>query len=284
MSSMPTPLRNLSLHLAVVVAGSCVCALTACVPSDLSVAEMRAAVQETVLQGEGLVLENEIMEITTSFTVGDAVSEIITEVQAFTESQIPCSTVEKVDARTLAIDFGTLDDQCTYEGRTYAGRVQVGFKLNSGSIDIAHTYEGLTNGDITLDGTAEVTWTADVRTVVTDLTFVGERGTVEVSSDRTQTLLDPEAGASAGVAVEGQRRWGGSAGDWLLDIEGVEWRGMDPLPQAGSYSLLNPDGKEITMSFSRVDEDTIAVTIESLRGDRMFHVSSTGRVTDEGDA
>lgn len=211
-------------------------------------------------------------------------SEILVEVQAFAESQVPCSTVEKVDARTLAIDFGTLEDACTYRGRTYAGRIEVHYDVNSGSIAIDHTYAGLTNGEITLDGTAEVTWTADMRTVLTDLTFIGERGTVEVRSDRTQRFIDPAAGLAGGIEVDGERHWGGSAGDWLMQIEGVEWRGQDPVPQDGSYLLLNPEGKEIEMSFSRVDEDTIAVMIQSLRGDRIFHVTTTGRVTDQGDA
>lgn len=266
------------------LAGLGLAGLTGCVPADLSLSEMRAAVEETSLQGQGLAMENEILEITTSFTVGDAVSEIITEVQAFAESQVPCSTVEKVDARTLAFDFGTLDDECTYNGHTYAGRVEVGFDVNSGSIAIDHTYTGLTNGEITLDGTAEVTWTAEVRTVVTDLSFEGERGTVQVRSDRSQSFIDPEAGLAGGIEVEGERHWGGSAGDWLLQIEGVEWRGVDPVPQAGSYLVLNPEGKEIEMSFSRVDDDTIAITLQSLRGDRIFHITSNGRVTDKGDA
>lgn len=263
---------------------SLLAASTACVPDVFSAAEYRAAIDATVAQGEGLAVENEILEITTSFTVGGSVSKIIEEVQAFTASQVPCATVDKPDPFSLIIDFGELGDQCEFRGRTYAGVVSVEFDVNSGSVGVAHTYDGLTNGDLTIDGTADVSWAPGYRYVVTDFTLEGARGTAEVSSEREQVFVDPDAGLAGGVEISGERRWSTSTGDWLLEIDAVQWRGVDPVPQSGSYFLLNPEGKELDMSFSRVDEDTIAVTVTGGLRTRMFHVTSAGRVTDEGDA
>jgi hypothetical protein len=48
------------------------------------------------------------------------------------------------------------------------------------------------------------------------------------------------------------------------------------VPQAGLYRLATPQGKSATLSFSRIDEDTIKVTVAS--GDQSFdfNVSKLG--------
>ena len=50
--------------------------------------------------------------------------------------------------------------------------------------------------------------------------------------------------------------------------------------QAGSYTLDTPKGKTIELSFSRIDDDTIAVTLGSGGRERTFHVTSTGQIQD----
>lgn len=45
-----------------------------------------------------------------------------------------------------------------------------------------------------------------------------------------------------------------------------------------------PKDKQIVMSFERLDADTIEVRLSGGRRDRIFHVSSTGAVDDQGDA
>jgi hypothetical protein len=71
------------------------------------------------------------------------------------------------------------------------------------------------------------------------------------------------------------RSWTGPAGRWDLAIDGVELRWVDPVPQAGSYTLATPFEKSMTLSFDRVDEDTIRVTVES--GARSFEFNVTSR-------
>lgn len=48
----------------------------------------------------------------------------------------------------------------------------------------------------------------------------------------------------------------------------MQIRWADPVPQAGTYTLSNPAEKAITMTFSRVDDETIKVTVKS--GDKSF--------------
>jgi hypothetical protein len=249
----------------------------------MSLAEMRDALVESVVQGQARTMENDIVEITTTFTIGAAVEDILEEVRAWAETQAPCTTVSLED-QTLTIDFGGLDDDCTYNGRTYAGVIQSSFEVLGDEVLVHHEYTGFSNGEITLDGNADVTWGGGARNVVTDLHFETDDRTLDVQADRTQTLLDPEAGLAGGIEIDGYRDWQGQAGDWHLDINEVEVRGEDPVPQDGSYVLETPQSKELTLTFERVDEDTIEVRLIAPNRERIYHVTKGGGVSDEGDA
>lgn len=238
--------------------------------------EMREAMDEVALTGEAQGLEDGIVEITTSFTIGDGVEAIVEEVRAFAESQAPCSTVESPEPGTLVIDFGVLDDGCEYRGKTYAGVATVTFEVTDDAVLVDHAYAGITNGRVTLDGDARVTWQDRSRRVETDFTFTGENGTLEVNSDRTQT---PLGGIGDGIEVVGTRDWTSARGTWALDIDDVQMRAADPVPQAGAYSLTTPQEHVLGLSFERIDEDTIEVTMTGGRRDRVFRVTSLGEVS-----
>ena len=248
------------------------------VEGEATAAEMRAAMDEVALTGEAAGLEDGIVEITTSFTLGAGLEAILDEVRAFAQSQAPCSTVESPEPGTLVIDFGELGDGCEYHGKTYAGVATVTFTLSDDAVIVDHTYEGITNGRVTLDGGAVVTWQDRSRRVETDFTFTGRNGTLEVSSDRTQT---PIGGLGDGIRVDGSRDWTSTRGTWALDIDQVEMRAVDPLPQAGAYTLTTPQDHVLGLSFARIDEDTIEVTMTGGRKDHVFHVTAEGEVSDE---
>lgn len=252
----------------------------ACEPAEpASRAEMRDAVVEVAELGDGLGAQAEIIELTTSFTLGQGVQAAAEEIRAFVESQVPCSTVT-VEPGRLAIDFGELGDACVYRGRTYAGVVTVDLDLAGEGAHVTHTYEGFTGGRVTMDGTADVHWSDGTRHIVTELDFTSDSRTVEVSSDRTQAFSVCEGVAAVCVSIEGSRQWTSPRGEWDMTIEGVEARSIDPVPEAGSYTVLNPEGHEIGLSFARVDEDTIEVTVSGGRRDLVFHVTAAGQVMD----
>lgn len=251
--------------------------------SRMTLAEFREALEESVVQGQARTMENDIVEITTSFTIGDAVEDILAEVKAWAESQAPCSTVTLVEG-TLTIDFGGLEDECSYNGHTYAGVITSSYELDGNDVVVSHSYDGFTNGEITMDGTAVVTWGGGARNVVTDLSFTTEEDELDVQADRTQTLIDPDLGLAGGIEINGMRDWQGPAGDWHLDIDGVQVRGEDPVPQAGAYTLETPWDKDVGMSFERIDEDTIEVVIEGPRSERTYHVTRAGGISDETEA
>jgi len=60
----------------------------------------------------------------------------------------------------------------------------------------------------------------------------------------------------------------------------VQMRAIDPVPQAGAYSLATPEGHDLGLSFMRLDDETIQVTMTGGRRDRVFEVTSAGAVSE----
>lgn len=250
---------------------------TACETALASATEMRMAVDEAVATGQANSLEDGILEITTDFTIGEGLANAAQRIHDLVASQIPCSTITAPSPDVLVIDFGALDDQCEYRGRTFAGVVTLTVTPGTDSVVVEHDYAGITDGTVTLDGHATVTWTEGQRHIVTEFDFDGRRGKFHATSDRTQTRI---GAPGEGVRLSGVRDWSGPHGDWHLDIDDVEIRAIDPVPQDGAYVLDTPKGREITLSFERIDADTIEVTVTGGRRDRVFRVTSAGDVDD----
>ncbi len=230
---------------------------------------------EIALTGQAAGLENGIVEITTSFTLGDGVEAILEEVRSFAQSQVACSSVASPQPGVLVIDFGALGDRCQFRGKTYAGVVTVTWERSEDAVIVKHAYDGITDGRVTLHGQSTVTWTDDSRRVQTDIRFESERGPVDVESDRTQTLL---AEHGEGIMVVGTRDWTSPRGTWSVDIDDVEMRAVDPVPQAGTYTLTTPQEHQLTLGFRRLDASTIEVSITGGREDWVFQVDSAGDV------
>jgi hypothetical protein len=256
--------------------------LLACFQNDtLSTTEVEEVFSESMASGKAEDLGSETIEISTSFTLGQAVEAAAEELRAFAESQIPCSTVTR-ESNVVSIDFGTLDDECTYNGHTWAGVATITLEeVGDSQATVSHQWEGITNGEVTLDGSATVEWdfNAGTRHVVHTANWEwadkdGNSHTGTGTGDRTQSLLDPEIGLAGGILVNGSRSWTGESGSWLLEIQEIEARGEDPCPQSGSYVVTTPSGKEASVIFERLDEDTIQVTITGGREDRVFEVTS----------
>lgn len=239
--------------------------------------DFRAAVDEVVATGQGESLENDVVEITTSFTLAGGLEAAVTQIHDYMKTQLPCAVIEKPDTHTLIVEFGAAEGNCEVNGRSLSGKVTLTYETSADEVVVTHTFEGLTNGFATLDGSSVVTWSEASRHVVTDFDVVTQRGTFTANGDRTQHRIGAKG---EGIVVAGTRDWSGKRGDWHLDIEDVEMRGVDPVPQDGSYVLTQPSGNEVTMTFDRIDEDTIEVSVTGGRRDHTFRVTSAGSVDD----
>jgi hypothetical protein len=259
--------------------------LTAC-PRDknqdaLTLAEASQALEETTLESQAQAVTSDSIELSTNFTIGQAAQAAAAELRDFIQTELPCAELT-LAGTTLTVDYGVEGDGCLYHGRTITGQSKVSVAKNeTDDVVVEHTWTGLSNGLVEVDGHATVTYTLDdpSRHVVHQVTITRLRDDWQLESegDRTQRPLD--GGLAEGFQVNGTRTWSSPRGDWNLSIEDVEMRWVDPVPQAGTYTLTTPKNKELELGFERKDEDTITVTLSGPKRQFAFDVSKSGTAT-----
>ena len=254
-----------------------------CQEDALTAGEALQALEEVSLSSQAIQTANGTIEISTNFTIGQAVEAAAEELQEFIESQLPCAEITLQDA-VLTIEYGAFPGNCTYNGRTYSGSHSVEIvSAQLGQLVVFHEWDDLSDGVVVVNGDATVTWSSQdsSRNVVHTLTWerVSDGYTVVGGGDRTQSVLS--GGLVEGITIDGDRYWTSDRGDWDLDVEGVEVRWIDPVPQSGVYWLDTPFDKYLSMEFERVDDDTIEVTIASGSEEFSFHVSRWGVISEE---
>ncbi len=246
----------------------------------LTAAEARAALDESSLESQASAVAASTIEINTDFTIGAAVEDAAAELRAFVQSQVPCAEIA-LSGNRLTIEYGA-NGTCAFHGRAFSGTHTVTVARNSDAdVLVQHSWNDVSNGIVSVTGAADVTWSATDRSrrVVHDLTWtrLSDQRTGDGSGDRIQTLLP--GGLSEGIVIDGDRHWRGESGDWSLEIDQIEVRFRDPVPQAGRYVLDTPFDKTASLAFDRVDSDSIAVTVSSGRRSFSFQVNALGGVT-----
>lgn len=259
--------------------------LAGCDDEEMGLIEALDAMAQVNQSARGEQATAEVVEVSTEFTIGAALIDAAQAIGDFWDSQAPCTTVT-LDGALVTIDYGTLEDDCVYNQHTYAGvnTVEV-VSTTLGTLQVDHTWTGFTNGDVQVDGAAEVTWDGSdlSRRVVTDHTWTDVNDPslqVDVHGDHVTAPM--ETGVSFwnwGFTLDGTREWTTEGETWSLVMADMELRMLDPAPQAGTVDLVAPNGKTLTILYDRVDEDTISATLMGVRGgDRVYHISRLGQV------
>jgi hypothetical protein len=261
--------------------------LTGC-PKDreepLTLGEATSALEQASDAGQAEGLTAASVDISTNFTIGQAVQDGAAELKTFIGTQLPCADITLEDA-TLTVVYGANPGNCTYHGHTFSGTHAISLERNEDAqVLVHHEWTDFSNGVVSLDGTADVTWnlTDKTRRVQHESRWTnlksGRTGTG--SGDRVQSLL--AGGITEGIQVDGSRSWDGERGHWDLAIDGVQMRWTDPVPQSGSYTLKTPFDKSVSMAFERVDDDTIKVTVTGPKREYSFNVSKLGVIASDG--
>ena len=253
---------------------------TAC-NEALTAEEAREAMDEVALSSQALSLSSssEELVVETDFTIGGAVQKAAEEIRAFIGSQLPCAEIT-LQGGTLSVQYGAVAGDCTYNGHEFSGRHEITVEFNQpGEVLVLHEWTDFSNGELEVNGDAEVTWSREDRSrhVRHKLEWVrlrdGRTGTG--SGDRVQTAL--AGGIREGISVDGSRAWEGERGRWDLDIDQIEMRWIDPVPQAGTLELVTPfDDKTASLDFERADQSTIRVTFETGKRSFSFLVRKIG--------
>jgi len=239
-----------------------------CRVEHLTSEEARESLDESSVASQAEALTAASVEISTDFTIGEAVENAAQQIRTFVASQLPCAEITLAQA-TLTIEYGVREGNCEYRGHVFSGKHVIAVERNDEQdVIVHHSWDELSNGRVSITGEATVTWSAQDRSrhIVHELTWtrLSDGKTGVGSGNRTQTALP--GGLAEGIEVDGTRGWETQRGRWALNIHNVELRWIDPVPQAGSYVLETPFDKTVTLAFERIDDDSIAVTVSS--GDR----------------
>jgi hypothetical protein len=264
------------------------CGVAGCELEQMGMLEALDALDQVNRSGRGEQATAEPIEVSTDFTIGGALEQAAQTIAAFWDSQAPCTDVT-LEGAVLTVDYGTLEDDCRWNGRTFAGvnTIEVS-STTPGELAVDHSWDAFTNGEVTVEGDALVTWSGEdlTRRVETEHTFTDEASgeTVDVLGDHVAGRIDEDVPVwQSGFTLEGWREWTTDGGDWSLTMEGLELMLLDPAPQAGTSVVTAPSGKTLTIEYGRVDDDTVSATLIGVRGgDRVYHVSRLG-VVEEAD-
>lgn len=263
----------------------------------LTAEEAKEALEESKVASQALTLSmssttisknegTDTVEVETTFTIGDAVRARAERIREFIQSQVDCAEYTIDDSGTLTTEYGAIEgEDCEYLGHQYSGTHSITVdRITNEEVLVAHEWDQFSDRSVTVTGWAEVTWNRKDRSrhIEHELRWQSNSPTDQRggrgSGDRTQTVL--EDGLLVGIEVNGTREWEGKLGSWNLDIDGIEMRWADPVPQDGTWTLTTPfDGKELILDFDRQDENTIEVTAESGRRSFSFNVIRSGKVT-----
>lgn len=233
--------------------------------------------------------------------------DLLETAMEFWETQSPCSTLEIIDD-ALVLDFGVLEDECTFHEHTYAGITTIRMEMADDQLTIVFENQGLTNGVVTIDGTVERVIVGDRHTVTAELTTTRDvsecegrgwsqgqgrgRGqtqgqsqsqgpydmpedglvTTDVSAQFEYSPLDADQGYQSGFVVDGQSTRQAHRGELAATVAGIEIVYGEMVPQAGQRVMNTPHGDTVTLTFSRIDEQTIGVHVQGPMGEREFEV------------
>ncbi|CAN5518299.1 hypothetical protein BH09MYX1_BH09MYX1_00760 [soil metagenome] len=257
--------------------------LTACPKDNEPVTSSEAAdsLDESTLTAQASELTSSSVEIATNFTIGGAVANAVAELRTFIATQLPCAAIT-LTQDSLSITYGAKPGVCVYRGHVYSGQHLITVvKNDTNDVEVDHRWTKLSNGILQVSGTAQVTWSssASTRRVKHDLTWtrMADARTGHGTGDETQKSLS--GGLGEGFGVDGSRTWDGKTGHYSLGASAIEWRWSDPVPQAGTWVLVTPSDKIVSLAFARVDDTRIKVTFTS--GDRKyaFVIAQTGQIT-----
>jgi len=240
--------------------------------------EASEALDEASVSAQASELTSASIDIATNFTIGQAASQAAQDLASFIASQLPCADIT-TSIDTLTIVYGAKPGVCTYNGHVFSGTQTITIIPTSTGVEVDHAWSNFSNGVVSVSGDAQVTWDAKNPsrhvTHSLDWTRVWDGRQGHGTADVTQTPLT--GGVLVGFEENGTRSWSGTSGFWSLDVDAVQVRWADPVPQSGSYVLTTPSLKTATLAFTRLTDTTIQVSLTSGKSSFEFNVTETGQ-------
>ena len=244
-----------------------------------SVESAELAVQEAALTSQLDAMLADAADQHSRFEIGRGLEQAAAQLQLQLNQDLPCAVVSR-EGNALNIVYDAAGSGCVWRGRALTGQHSVRVTRNADNeVSVHHELTNFGDQMLSLSGSADVTWSrlSKSRRVVHAVTFAALGGTSagvtgESTGDSTQqTLTD-------GVRINGLREWQSSRGFYALDMQAIEQRFADSVPELGAYELTLETDDALTLAFGRIDTDNIRVTVQGAQQALSFVVGADGAV------
>jgi hypothetical protein len=246
--------------------------------SELEVTNLMSRARE-VQAAEDFV--RDAIEILTEFDEGTSLSDVATQIADFWNEQVNCAT-GTADSWEVVLDYGVVDDGCTWRGRNIGGQHEVRVTdLGPEIVSFTHEFLDYTDGVVHVDGELVVTWEPDTFTRVVDADWfwwIGDDLPRQVVGQHSYASVDATERLLGDVTIDGSRVWVTDDGSVDQEMEGVEYRLADPVPSAGVWRMIVQRTEIIEMSFGRPD-GAFEVDVVGASQPFRFEVDTTGGIT-----
>src|SRR6188508_1170918 len=112
----------------------------------LTLGEAKQALEQTSDAGQAEGLTSASVDISTNFTIGNAVKDGAAELKTFIETQMPCAEVTLADA-TLTVEYGAKAGNCSYHGHEFSGTHSISIERNEeANVEVHHEWTNFSNG------------------------------------------------------------------------------------------------------------------------------------------
>jgi hypothetical protein len=178
------------------------------------------------------------------------------------------------EADKVLVDFGTPDRPCEFGGRALSGCAELRILENTaerlvidhywvqGARTVCHE-DDFSDGALTVDGTATVTWTGPpgARDIVQhDVVWRPTQSGRTVAA--TGTLSAAAQGDAGALRLTGSQTWATEGADWQLESVDILVAPDDFLPTEGTHVVTNPAGEPISIRYSRSEDGHTTVAVE----------------------
>jgi hypothetical protein len=244
-----------------------------------SVENAELAVQESALTAQLDSLIADAADRNSRFDIGQGFEAAAEQLKTQLNHELPCAAVTRQGSE-LRIVYDAAGTGCSWRGRALAGQHTVRVMRNADTeVGVHHELTDYREGKLSLTGSADVTWSriSKSRRVLHTVTFAvlsGESAGVTGQSTGDSTQLTFEGG----VRINGLRDWQSSRGFYSLEMQAIEQRFADSVPQLGAYQLTLPTDDALTLAFGRIDTDNIGVTVQGAQRELSFVVHPDGSV------
>lgn len=251
--------------------------LAACVPlvgcGRVSREDAEAAIDQAALASQAEALMAQIVELGGEIPAEGSVEQAAESLATTIRRRIECVDAT-VSADTVQLDFGAPDRPCAWAGRTLSGCAWLRVLQNTADTVVVDHYwvtgserdchgDDFSDGAMTVDGTATVTWTtATGARQVAQHDIVWRQNGATRTASASGDLIEHALSDPAGVRFDGSQEWTSDGAAWRVTSGDIALAWDDFLPRSGTHRVIDPAGDELIITYERDADGRTQVRVE----------------------